>query len=95
MLGGPNFAAFYPNLSRAERCLSAEGPRIWPPPLTGRYRRKSTKIDGTGPWSGDAQMLGGPKFAAFYQNLSGGALPLLSEAPQIWAHTHSSNEKFN
>jgi hypothetical protein len=83
MLGHPNFTVFYPNVSGGALPLCAEGPRIWTPPVTGRYRRKSTKIDGTGPWSGDGQMLGHSNFAAFYSNLSGGALPLLSEAPRI------------
>jgi hypothetical protein len=84
MVVGPNFAAFYASRFGGALPPLSEGPQIWAPPLTGRYHRERTKIGGTGPWSGDAQMVGGPNFAAFYASRSGGALPPLSEGPQIW-----------
>jgi hypothetical protein len=64
---------------------SAEALRIWAPALTGRFRRKSAKIGGTGAWSAGAQMRDGSNFAAFFASRSGGALPPSAEVRRIWA----------
>jgi hypothetical protein len=59
MRGGSIFAAFFASRSGGALPPSAEAPLIWAPALTGRFRRKSTEIGGTGAWSRGAQMLVG------------------------------------
>jgi hypothetical protein len=66
MRDGSNFAAFHASQSGGALPPSAEALRIWAPALTGRFRRKSTKIGGTGAWIRGAQMRDGSNFAAFH-----------------------------